>query len=58
MLSRSLAIASGLIGDNDALDRVPGLLSLFAPTMQELQQRLLIRIEFLSGWRLMPGTSA
>ena len=30
------AIASGLIGDNDALDRMPGLLSLLAPTMQEL----------------------
>src|SRR5215469_5722688 len=39
------AIASGFIGDNDALYRMPGLLSLLAPTMQLLQQRLLIRIE-------------
>src|SRR5262249_58818380 len=39
------AIAPGFIGNNDALYRMPGLLSLLAPTMQELQQRLLIRIE-------------
>jgi hypothetical protein len=37
---------------------MPGLVSLLAPTMQELQQRFLIRIELLSGWRLMPGTTA
>src|SRR5215471_7956080 len=30
------AIASGFIGDNDALDRMSGLLGLVAPTMQEL----------------------
>src|SRR5262249_59547142 len=39
------AVPSGFIGDNDAFYWVPGLLSLLAPTMQELQQRLLICIE-------------
>jgi transposase InsO family protein len=32
--------------------------SLLAPTLQERQQRVLIRIEFFSGWRLTPGTTA
>ena len=39
------AIPSGFIGDNDALYRMPGLLCLLAPAMQELQQRLLICVE-------------
>src|SRR6516165_9404179 len=39
------AVPSGFIGDNHALDRMPGQLSFLAPTMQELQQRLLIRVE-------------
>ena len=41
------AVASGLISDDDALDLAPGLARFVAPTMQDLQQRLLVGIELL-----------
>jgi hypothetical protein len=43
------AIAPSLTGDNDALYRMPGLVSLLAPMMQELEQQFLIRLE-LHEW--------
>jgi hypothetical protein len=50
------AVASRLVGDGDALDRVPGLAGFVAPPMQQLQQRLRVgellqRPAFEAGWR-------
>jgi hypothetical protein len=41
------AIASGFISGDDALDLAPSLAGFVAPTMQELQQRLLVGSELL-----------
>ena len=41
------AVASGLISDDDAFDLVSGPAGFVAPTMQELQHRLLVGIELL-----------
>src|SRR6478672_10743190 len=43
------SIAASLIGDDDALDVAPSLVSFAAPTMQELQQHFLVGIELLKG---------
>ena len=40
-------VAASLKGDDDALDVAPSLAGFAAPTMQELQQRFLLGIEFL-----------
>lgn len=51
------AIASGLIGDNDALDLAPGLAGFVAPTMQEFQQSRLVGIEPLERLALDAGNN-
>jgi hypothetical protein len=43
------AIATGLISDHDALDLAASLAGFSAPTMQELEQPLLLGIELLKG---------
>jgi hypothetical protein len=48
------AIASGLIGDDDALDLAPSLAGFVAPTIQKLQQCRLVGIKPLE--RLPLGT--
>ena len=40
-------VASRFIGDRNALDHAPSLASFGAPTMQDLQQRLLVRFDLL-----------
>ena len=41
------AVAAGLIGDDNPVDRVAGLRRFIAPTMQELQEGVAVCIEFL-----------
>src|SRR6185437_1007744 len=51
-------VAASLKGDDNTLDVAPSLAGFAAPTMQEFQQRFLLGIELLKGWRSTPGTSA
>jgi hypothetical protein len=43
------AVAASLISDDNALDLARSLAGFIAPTMQELEQPFLLRIEFLKG---------
>src|SRR5262249_32354753 len=47
------AVAASLIGHSDPLDDLAGLIGFLLPTMQKLQQSMLIGREL---WRSIPGT--
>jgi hypothetical protein len=49
------AVAASLISHDNALDLAHSLAGFIAPTMQELEQPFLLRIEFLKGLAFTAG---
>jgi hypothetical protein len=50
------AIATGLIGDCDALDRAASFDSFLSPAIQKLQQPIPVGARLFKGCRSIPGT--
>ena len=48
------AVSASLISDDNALDLAPSLARFIAPTMQKLEQTLLLSIELFKGMALNP----
>jgi hypothetical protein len=52
--NQEAGVSTSLISDDNVLDLAPSLAGFIAPTMQKLEQTLLLSIELLKGMALNP----